>query len=220
MPSQKPSTASASPSACAASSAGRHTSVDIGVRTAPVIGRDAWAPRKRGLDRHTPAARRSPRGRAQHLQFGLDIKAVARLDLDRRDALRRSAHRARGRAAAISSSSLAARVAVTDETMPPPARAISVVARAMQPHLEFGGAVAAMDEMGMAVDQAGRHQPPFAVDPVSGREVCGQRRHRAAPRRSRSPVHRQRPARDQAKRPARRQRSHSRSIWHGRLFPA
>jgi hypothetical protein len=79
-------------------------------------------------------------------------EAVARLDLDRRHAFRRAGRR---RAAAPRQQFLGGErvVAATDETMPPPARAISSIARALEPHFEFAGAVAAVDDVGVAVDK-------------------------------------------------------------------
>ena len=60
----------------------------------------------------------------QHLELGFDIEPVARLDLDRGDALGEEVFQP-SRAEARSSASLAARVAFTVERMPPPALAIS-----------------------------------------------------------------------------------------------
>ena len=70
-----------------------------------------------------PLAAQAARG-AQLLHLGLDVEAVAGLDLDRGDAFGDQRIEPRQRCA-TSSSSLAARVAFTVETMPPPARAIS-----------------------------------------------------------------------------------------------
>ncbi len=70
----------------------------------------------------------------------------------------------RGSDCRTSSSSLAARNALTDETMPPPALRDLFIGGAGQPHLELIGAVAGMDEMGVAVDQAGRDPAAFAID--------------------------------------------------------
>ena len=50
-----------------------------------------------------------------------------------------------------------------------------LVGRAGQPHLEFVGAVAGIDEMGVAVDQAGRDPAAFAIDGLGAlRERCRQ----------------------------------------------
>ena len=65
-----------------------------------------------------------PAGGAQHPHLGGEVEAIARLDLDRGDALRQQPVEPR-QACATRSSSLAARVALTVERMPPPARAIS-----------------------------------------------------------------------------------------------
>ena len=61
---------------------------------------------------------------AQAPQLVLDVEPVARLDLDRGDALGHERFEA-PRRAERSSALLAARVAFTVETMPPPALAIS-----------------------------------------------------------------------------------------------
>ena len=51
---------------------------------------------------------------------------------------------------------------------------------AIEPHLEFGGAIAAIDEMGVAIDEARGEQPPAAVDLLARRRLAGT----ARPRRS------------------------------------
>jgi hypothetical protein len=64
-------------------------------------------------------------GDAQHLQFGVQVEAIARLDLDRGHALGDQRVDA-GQGAALQQLGLGRpRVAATVETMPPPARAIS-----------------------------------------------------------------------------------------------
>ena len=99
----------------------------------------------------------------------------------------------RGRADAINSSSRAARVAFTVETMPPPALRDLFVGRARQPHLEFARAVAGIDQMRVAIDQARRDPAALAIDRVRRRRtrrVGLRRRHRRcvrlAPRRRRA----------------------------------
>ncbi len=39
-----------------------------------------------------------------------------------------------------------------------------LVGRALEPHAPLVGAVAGVDDVGVAIDEAGRHQPPAAVD--------------------------------------------------------
>ena len=46
------------------------------------------------------------------------------------------------------------------------------IARALQAQLEFMGAVTAIDEMGVAVDEAGRDPAPRAVDPFGCIGIC------------------------------------------------
>ena len=104
-----------------------------------------------------------PAGGAKHRDLAFDGKAVAGLDLDRADAFgeqavepgqgrrhhavdverQRGAHR-RGDAAAGPCDLL--------------------VARAFEPGLELGAAVAAVDEVGVAVDERRGQQPALAID--------------------------------------------------------
>lgn len=76
-----------------------------------------------GADTHTALAPDATRD-TQHLQFAVMIQPIAGLDLDRGDARGFQPSR-RAMAETNSSSSDASRVALTEETMPPPARAIS-----------------------------------------------------------------------------------------------
>ncbi len=113
--------------------------------------------------------------RAEHLQFVIERQAVTRLDLDRggtlgdqrveagqragdQIGLARGASRGHGRAdAAAGPGDL-------------------LIGRAVEPHLELPGAVAGMDQMGVAVDQARRDPAARAVDRlrrVEGRRVGG-----------------------------------------------
>ena len=68
---------------------------------------------------------REPLDRPQHLQLRLDVETVAALDLRRRRPAREHLGEPRRVVAATRSSSDAARVARTVETMPPPSAAIS-----------------------------------------------------------------------------------------------
>jgi hypothetical protein len=65
------------------------------------------------------------RADSEHFHLAVDVEPVAGLDLDGGDAFGDQRGEALVGVCAKSSSSLAARVALTDETMPPPARAIS-----------------------------------------------------------------------------------------------
>ena len=71
-----------------------------------------------------PARRAELASHPQHLEFGFDIEPVAGLDFDRRDAFGEQGFEPILRQPK-NSSSAAARVAFTVETIPPPALAIS-----------------------------------------------------------------------------------------------
>jgi hypothetical protein len=99
--------------------------VDIGVGAALVFGQAPHG-RRGKLVRPAPGAPGATRaGDAQHLQFGLDVEPVARLDLDRADALGDQRVDALERAGQQIGLGGGPRVADTVETMPPPARATS-----------------------------------------------------------------------------------------------
>ena len=87
----------------------------------------------------------------------VDVEAVARLDLDRGDAAAHQRARAAAATASTSSSSEAARVALTVESDAAAGAGDLLIGRAFEPLLELARAVAAEDEMGVAVDQARRH---------------------------------------------------------------
>ena len=117
----------------------------------------------------------SPRN-AQHFHFCIDIQTVTRLDLDsghtlgnqridadkrtcqQRFLIRRARRSHRGDNAAASPRDF-------------------LIGRALKPHLEFASAVAAMDDVGVAIDKAGRDQTTFKVKrflvPVTGGNVGG-----------------------------------------------
>ena len=91
--SQKPSTASTSPSAASVGSIASATKRDIAGAIMLELGRQRVRAEESGADRHVALPGEAPRG-AQHLSFRFKIEAVARLDLDRRRRLRRSERRA------------------------------------------------------------------------------------------------------------------------------
>ena len=98
--------------------------VDVGVLVALGFRRQRMRAEEGGAYRNV-AFVAEPARRAQRLRLVLEVEPVAGLDLDRRDALgdqriqprQRLARRARPRSLPCS--------ALTDETMPPPALAIS-----------------------------------------------------------------------------------------------
>ena len=121
----------------------------------------AWAPRKRRLDPDLPLVAKAARG-AKLADFGGGFQPVAGFDLDGRDAFRQQRIEAR-QGCSHQRFFVASRVAVTVDRMPPPPGDL-LVAGAFQPHLELGGAVAGIDQMGVAVDQPRRDPAALAVD--------------------------------------------------------
>ena len=114
-------------------------------------GGSACAPRKVVRDRNVALVGEPPRG-AQHLALGGEVEAVAGLDLDRRRRPRRSARRA---AAATGDELVLARRARRRHRRDDAAAGARdlLIARAVEPQLEFLRAIAGVDEMGVAIDQ-------------------------------------------------------------------
>ena len=48
-----------------------------------------------------------------------------------------------------------------------------LIARPFQPQFEFAGAIAAVDDMGVAIDEARRHQPAAQINSIQNREYLG-----------------------------------------------
>ena len=124
MRSQNTSTASTRPSSASAGSMRSQTSVDIVVGASGKLGRQRMRAEKGRIDRHRIALAETARD-AQHLAFAREIEAIAGFDFDGGHAFGEQRFEPRGRLAEQASSSSAARVARTVETMPPPCRAIS-----------------------------------------------------------------------------------------------
>ena len=132
--------------------------VDIGVGAALEFGGHRVGAEIAGDDPHLAGLPDGARG-AQHPQFGLAVQPVAGFHLDQRDAL--GDHRVdvgqgggnqrvqRGRAGGGDGGHDAA----------PGARHL-FIAGPVQAHLELLRAVAAVNHMGVAIDQRGRDQPP------------------------------------------------------------
>ena len=117
----------------------------------------------------------------QHLQLGLDIEPVARLDLDRRDALGQEIFEPpRGRGEKLL---LARRARRLDRRQDAAARLGDLgIGDAVEPHLEFSRPIAAIDEMGVAIDEAGGEQSAAAIDLLARRRVAGAARSRRSGR--------------------------------------
>ena len=124
--------------------------------------RQCMSAQKTGPDIDRPGPTQAS-GDAQHLQFRVHVEPVARLDLDRRDTLGqqgiealqcgrikvRFACQARGAHRGGDAAACHRDLGIGD---------------AGQAQFELIGPVAAMDQMGMAVDETGCRQPPAAID--------------------------------------------------------
>ena len=181
MPSQKPSTASTSPSRMrrAAASGCRPRRYR---RRRPAPGGTACAPRKLVRTRTGRTAPDRPR-HPQHPELGLRVEPVARLDLDRRHPLGDQRVDPRQRAGEqLRLVRRPRRPHRRDDAAAGPRDLL--VARALEPHLELARPVAAEDDVGVAVDQRRRHQPPAEVAHRAPAGPAAPRRP-ARPRRSR-----------------------------------
>ncbi|MGY4430125.1 hypothetical protein ACVWWO_002602 [Bradyrhizobium sp. F1.13.1] len=114
-------------------------------------------------DRDRPLTAEASRG-GQLPHLGLGIQAVAGLDLDRGGTLGNQRIEPRQRVCyELGLACLARRGHCRDDTAAG-ARDL-LVARALQAQLEFMGAVAAIDQMGVTIDETGRDPAPSAIDP-------------------------------------------------------
>ena len=195
MRSQNASTASTSPSACSAGSQAQHR-VDVVVGAAVELRRQRVRGQAGGA--HRRAAARAPSRRATRRQRASCVarQAVAGLDLERGHAFgHQRAARAGGRR---EQRAVAGRARGGDGRADAAAGARDVlVARALQAQLELARALAAVDQVGVAVDQAGRDQRAaevvLGVDASAparqvgvGADPAQDRRRRPAARRARS----------------------------------
>ncbi len=139
----------------------------------------------------------------EHLELGLDIETIARFDLDRRHALGKQAFESSR--CGFEQIFFACRACGAHGREDAAARLGDVgIGDAVEALLEFLGAVAAIDEMGVAVDQARGEEAPAAVDGLGRRRFLP----RPGPG-DPAPFHQNRTIFDQAVRP----------IWcHGRQF--
>ena len=92
--------------------------------------------------------------RLEHLELGLDVEAVAGLDLDRRDPALHQCPQARARLLhKLFQGSRPRRLHGRGDAAA--GAGDFLIGRALEPLLIFAGAVAAEDEVGVAIDQAG-----------------------------------------------------------------
>ena len=147
----------------------RQTMVDIGVLVAVRLRRQRMRAEEGGAHRHRPLVAEPARG-AQRLRLVVEVEAVAGLDLDRGDAFGDQRVEARQRLRdELVLARRARRLDRGDDAAAGPRDLL--IGRAGEPHLELVGAVAGIDEMGVAVDQAGRDPAAVAVD-ASRRRVA------------------------------------------------
>src|SRR5262245_229147 len=99
----------------------------------------------------------------EHLQFGVDIETVARFDLDRGDTFGEQAlESSRCRSDELIFRGLACRAYGRENAA---ARLGDLgIGSTIEAHFELVGAVAAVDEMGVAVDQARGQEPSAAIE--------------------------------------------------------
>ena len=169
--------------------------VEIGVGAAAVLRGDRVGAEEARAHPHRTLGGDST-GRAQHGELGLDIEAVARLDLDGRDALcEQRIDPGKGAGKERVRSCLPGRFDGGEDPAAGPGDVL--VAHPLEPHLELARAVAAVHDMGVAVDQRGRDQTALQVAPRPGRVVVGHRIRPPAPGDA-SAVHRHRALWNQA----------------------
>ena len=222
MPSQKPSTASIS----AVVRQGRQDRFDDRLdkarHVARELGRQRMGAEKGSSDRYRPLLSHAPGGE-QRFALVRQIEAVTGFDLDRRDAL---ADQCVETWQALADEFVLARGAQGFDRGYDAAAGASdlFITRAAQPHLEFARAVSGVDEVGMAIDQAGRDPATFAGDglfrvPQRGWQVglLACEHDPSIANRERAPVETPRPGRrgaSVAKRAPVQRRSHE--IWPSR----
>ena len=159
----------------------------IGVLVAVGFRRQRVRAEEGGAHRDRPLGAQPARG-AQRLRFVVEVEAVAGLDLDRGDAFGDQRVEARQRCAhKLVLARRARRLDRGDDAAAGPRDLL--IGGAGKPHLELVGAVAGMDQMGVAVDQARRDPAAFAIDDLGtrGRHPRAGRfpgRHRRSCRRS------------------------------------
>ena len=135
---------------------------DVAIPVALGFGRECVGAEEARMHRDVAQRGEAP-GRDQHLALALEIEPVTRLDVDARDAFGQQGVEAGQRARhelfhAGGPRGLDAR----QDTAAGPRDLL--VGGAPKPHLELVGAMAAEDEVGMTIDEAGRHEAAAAVD--------------------------------------------------------
>ena len=135
--------------------------VDVGVGAAAVLGRQRVGRQRGGANGDGQVASDAPR-HAQAACFVFGAQAIAGLDFQRGDALGHQHPGALGGTgveAVVAGGACGRHRAANAATGP----SDFFVAGALQAQLEFGGAVAAVDQVGVGVDQAGRDQCTLQV---------------------------------------------------------
>ena len=128
--------------------------VDVAVGVTGIFRRHRMGAEEGGFHCHRPLRAKPPR-RRQHAGFGFRIEAIARLDLDGRDAF--GDHRVEAFAGGVEERGVIGGARRRDSGENAAAGAGDLlVACPGDAHLEFLRAIAAEDEMGVAVDEPGR----------------------------------------------------------------
>ena len=136
--------------------------IDVGILVALGFRRQCMRAEEARAHRDFPFNCQPPR-RAQRLRLVLEVEPVARLDLDRRNPFGNQGIQARQR---LRNEFV---LACGPERLHRRDNAAAglrnlLIRRPGKPRLELVGAVAGMDEVGMAIDQPGRDQPSPAID--------------------------------------------------------
>ena len=150
--------------------------VEIGLGAALVIGRDGMGAKEGGDDAHGAQTGQPPR-RKEHPAFGIEVETVAGLDLDRPDAFGKERIKAgKGRDDEVVDGCRPGGGEGREDAAP--GGGDGGIALTLEPHGEFRGAVAGMDDMGVTIDQRGRDKPAALI---AQRARCGQVGAGAAP---------------------------------------
>ena len=153
--------------------------VEIGVGAARVLGRDGVGAEEAGEHPDRTLGGDAARG-AQHGELRLDVQTVARLDLDGADALGdQRVDAGEGAGEERVGFRLPRRLDGGENSAAGPGDLL--VAHPLEPHLELARAVAAVHDVGVAVDRRGGDQTALQVAPRPYRAVRRHRIRRPAP---------------------------------------
>ena len=169
--SQKASTASTSPSAASAGIILSARSLDIGGAIVRELGWQRMGGEQRRANRDRTDFREAAHN-AERLSLGLDVKPISGFDFNRRHPLGDEGVEAPQRRA---DEILLARLARGPNARENASAAAGdlFIGCAREPHLEFPRPIAAVDEVGVAVDQAGGDPATLAIDDARAGATVG-----------------------------------------------